>query len=256
MASLSMGMTSCLGGDNNEEIGKVQYYMYNYVDDLANPGHSFITQSFTNYEVNFTKSLMTADVKTYLAGGYTASFTGANLPMTLANDGYHFSAQTITGNGSVATGFKGKYNPVLNTVAYDYVLNDQYHVYSVTGYVYEFTTATVTQPGKETFQTDKMGFMFAPDINKGVGRLTIANFSTSDVEDLSRVNYKDIPYTIVPGSGLMCKAAKVENEEGYKSNEIENLTIVVSNHGAKAHMEFDMDGKHVTLDGDMFYVDK
>ena len=254
-AVLAMGMTSCFN-DANDEVTTAQIYMYNMVERMGTSTDPFtLTQANTSFEFNFGKSLITSEVRTYITDGLMASFKTSPLAMTPTTEGYVFSSSTVPAAGFSVRDFKGKYDPVAGVMAYDYTLNDTYHVYSVSNYLYQYSNTTITEKGVEIVTSDNMPFWFIPDAASGKATLRLGNFSFSEQSTGVTLDYKDIEYKIV-GSGFTAHVDKVANAQGYKDNDITNLFITITSHGQQANVVFDMGDRHVVMEGWMFHVDK
>ena len=242
-----LGTTSCLSSSNDDDTHKTSVSMFNFIEPLGG-GKLELTKGVTEFEFNYTKKLVSVDVKTLLAGSTNTPFATGPMAMTASSDGYHFSTSTV--QGARVKGFTGIYDSRVGALAYDFEVGDAYRVHTVNNLAYMFTTTTITS-GSDTNKSDKMGFVF--DLGTaGTVTLGLSSFGLDTSDAVPYLEYRGIPYTMVDGSGFVASIDKVEDTQHYVGCTITNLTATVEEYGRKATLTFDMDGHHVVMQGSMF----
>lgn len=258
MAALALSSTSCLNSDSEDNETKAQVYMYNIVKDMHDDSAPVaITQSYTNFLFNYTKSTLTADVQTMLPGGLSGRFNTGELKMTAGTRGFSFSTSGASGSGLVIENFDGLFDPNMGVIKYNYQINGDYYISSVSGFNYNFTrfVATNIETGvTELDNESETGFSVQPDLTKKTLTLTFNNFYLAGTPSrIQKVDYSDIPYTLqFDGFGTYVKE-DIKSNQGYNDCVIKNLSINVYGYGLKAEISFDMNNHHYTATGYMFY---
>lgn len=248
LASLALlGTTSCLSSSNDDDTHKTSVSMFNFIEPLGG-GKLELTKGVAEFEFNYTKKLVSIDVKTLLAGSTNTPFATGPMAMTAGSDGYHFSTSTV--QGARVKGFTGIYDSRVGALAYDFEVGDAYRVHTVSNLAYMFTTTTITS-GSDTNKSDKMGFVF--DLGTaGTVTLGLSSFGLDTSDAVPYLEYRGIPYTMVDGSGFVASIDKVEDAQHYVGCTITNVAATVEEYGRKATLTFDMDGRHVVMQGSMF----
>jgi len=259
MAALMMGMTSCLGGDESDNITRSSIYMYNMVVNSDKPSESLgLTNVLTSFEVNYSKPCISATITVMVADGLQAKFSTGELKMTAGTDAYTFSSSSITSTSGVSIkNFKGKFDPTVGMISYDFDVNDVYHVYSTASYAYNFVTMNVYdgKGGELLYTTDEVAFGFIPTAGEEECSFAISGFKLSDTSTvMSSLSYKDLTYEMVPGSGFTVKGTDLANVQGYTTYDIKDLKGEVSAQGQKGTVSFTMGDKYVEITGTMFYL--
>ncbi|WP_407404203.1 hypothetical protein [Sodaliphilus sp.] len=246
-ASAMLVTTSCMSSINDDDGRKVPVRVFNFVEPLGG-GKLELTKGITEFEFNYGKMLVSVDVNTLLAGTYNTPFATGPMAMTAGSDGYHFSTSTV--QGARVKGFTGIYDSRVGALAYDFEVGDAYRVHTVNNLAYMFTTTTITS-GSDTNKSDKMGFVF--DLGTtGTVTLGLSSFGLDTSDAVPYLEYRGIPYTMVDGSGFVASIDKVEDTQHYVGCTITNVAATVEQYGRKATLTFDMDGRHVVMQGNMF----
>ncbi len=251
--ALLLASASC--SKENDNITSGQMDMYHMIEAKDHPDQVLFTTSPFYYDINYTKKLIKASAKVKLTDTYTATFATGDMAMTISDSGYSFGCPVIKNDGSAEVkNLNGLYDSRMGAIAIDYVLNNEYNVYSVAAFVYEFTGTTITGGGKEAYSTKSMGFVVRPNPATGKAVLTLGRFRLQESSSPRVLSYESIPFTVGAGSVITAKAASVENSEKMTGCDIKNLDLMITDHGRKAFLEFDMEGQHVKMEGNMFYV--
>lgn len=258
MAALALSSTSCLNSDSEDNETKAQVYMYNIVKDMHDDSAPVaITQSYTNFLFNYTKSTLTADVQTMLPGGLSGRFNTGELKMTAGTRGFSFSTSGASGSGLVIENFDGLFDPNMGVIKYNYQINGDYYISSVSGFNYNFTrfVATNIETGvTELDNESETGFSVQPDLTKKTLTLTFNNLYLAGTQSrIQKVDYSDIPYTLdAVGIDAYVKD-EVKSKQGYNDCIIKNLSINLYDLGLKTEISFDLNKHHYTATGYLFY---
>lgn len=242
VALMVMGASCNKKDDNN--INKASVNMYNFIVYSDEP--LTLSRGVTQFEINYDKKLISVNGKAILNDGISANISSSLMPMTAADDGYHFGRSGVSGINLV-----GCYDPRMGAMALEYpVGNGRAVVHSYANLIYAFTQTVITD-GKHTNHNDLVTIILDPDLN-GKTRLVLNGYDDK-VENLV---YENIPYTMVDGHGFTAKIDRVEDTQKYVDCVITNLVINVEEKGKEVSVKFDMGDWHVTIDGSMFYKKK
>lgn len=258
MAALALSSTSCLNTDSDDNEVKAQVYMYNMISDLNDDSAPLsMTQSYSNFTFNYTKSTLQADVMTMLPGGLTGRFNTGDLKMVATESGYNFNLAGAAGTGLVIEDFKGLFEPNLGVITFDYKLNSDKYVHSLSSFSYNFTkcVAKNIETGVTELENEnETAFLLNPDNAKKTLSLGFYNLILAGVENkVQKVDYIDIPYEM----DLTGFKANVKDEikctQGYTDCVLSNLVINVNSYGQRAYISFDLNKRHYEFNGHIFY---
>lgn len=259
MAALALSFTSCIDSESDDNETKAQVYMYNIVKDLHDDSAPVtITQSYTSFLFNYTKSTLTADVQTMLPGGLSGRFNTGEIKMTAGTRGFSFALPKASGTGLNIEGLDGLFDPNMGVIKYNYQVNGDYTVSAVSGFNYNFTrfVATNIETGvTELDNESQTGFIVQPDLTKKTLTLSFNNFylAGGSSSRIQRIDYSEIPYTLdFDGIDAYVKD-ETKSNQGYNDCVIKNLSINLYGLGLKTEISFDMNNHHYTATGYLFY---
>lgn len=243
LAVALMTIASSCNKTEQENVSKASVNMYNFVE--KEEGTLSLTRGVTKFEFNYDKKLVSFDANYTFHDGTSASVTSGVLPMTVHDDGYHFGRSNVSG-----VDIFGCYDSRMAALKIDYVQSGA-RVHSLANFVYAFTRTKVWG-GAVSLDTDRVVVVIDPTPDgKAILALSGLQLDTYSSKDINLV-YKDIPYT-VGGTGFVAKAERVEDTQKYVDSVISNLNIEVKNYGLNAHLDFEIGGNMVSIDGTLFY---
>lgn len=256
-AALTLGMTSCLGGQD-EDITTGSIYMYNFVVPNEGTGEDVsLKQAYTSLEINHTQGTMDQEVKA-VVGEFPVQFKTGKMQLNTTTTGYVYTASVISSTGLHVSNFNGRYDPRLGLLCNDYEVGGMYHVYSIEDFAYNFATLRVYDApgGNMLYERENVGFALRPDCTSKDKEciLVIANFALSESGNvMSRLSYSKLKYQLTK-TGFTVTGDDIRNVEGYTTYDTKDVNGSVTNYGQRGTISFKMDDKYVEIIGTMFYV--
>lgn len=272
LAALGLGMTSCLGSED-DEITRASLQMYNLTEDLEDTkGTPVLTMGNTAFEVNHTQRNINMTVQGTIMDGLPVNFSTGILPMTATDNSYVYSTPSIMSTGLAISSFQGAYEPNVGMVFNEYTVSGAYKVHATASYAYNFAIMNIYDApgGKLLFESDEVAFGFIPACDKAMTtKLVISGFALSESSEVmatltyenssekGKEDQKALHYSMTK-EGFTVEGLETACSQGYASYNITDVKGEVFQYGKSAKVSYRINnGKqdyYVEIVGTMFYV--
>lgn len=272
LAALGLGMTSCLGSEDDEII-RASLQMYNLTENLEDPkGTPVLTMGNTAFEVNHTQRNINMTVQGTVMDGLPVNFSTGILPMTATDNSYVYSAPSIMSTGLAISSFQGAYESNVGMVFNEYTVSGAYKVHATASYAYKFAIMNIYDApgGKLLFESDEVAFGFIPACDKAMTtKLVISRFALSESSEVmatltyenssekGKEDQKALHYSMTK-EGFTVEGLETACSQGYASYNITDVKGEVFQYGKSAKVSYRINnGKqdyYVEIVGTMFYV--